>query len=59
MCMKFYDDTKLLYLKTDTSGFGLRAALLQLRDNTHGTRQQSPLLHRICKQKPSGHGAQA
>ena len=25
---------KLLYLKTDTSGIGLRAALLQLRDNT-------------------------
>ena len=34
MCMKFYDDTKLLYLETDTSGIGLGAALLQLRDNT-------------------------
>ena len=34
MCMKFYDDTKLLYLKTDASGIGLRAAILQLRDNT-------------------------
>ena len=32
--MKFYDDTKLLYLETDTSRVGLRAALLQLRDNT-------------------------
>ena len=32
--MKFYDDTKLLYLKTDASGIGLGAALLQLRDNT-------------------------
>ena len=32
--MKFYDDTKLLYLKTDTYGIGLGAALLQLRDNT-------------------------
>ena len=31
--MKFYDDTKLLYLKTDTSGIGLGAALLKLRDN--------------------------
>ena len=28
MCMKFYDDTKLLYLETDTSGIGLGAALL-------------------------------
>ena len=34
MCMKFYDDTKPLYLETDTSGIGLGAALLQLRDNT-------------------------
>ena len=34
MCMKFYDDTKPLYLETDASGIGLRAALLQLRDNT-------------------------
>ena len=32
--MKFYDDTKLLYLETDTSGVGLGAALLQLYDNT-------------------------
>ena len=32
--MKFYDDTKLLYLKTDASGIGHGAALLQLRDNT-------------------------
>ena len=32
--MKFYNDTKLLYLKTDVSGISLGAALLQLRDNT-------------------------
>ena len=31
--MKFYDDTKPLYLETDASGIGLEAALLQLRDN--------------------------
>ena len=32
--MKFYDDTKLLYLETDASGLGLGVALLQLSDNT-------------------------
>ena len=32
--MKFYGDTKLLYLETDASGVGLGAALLQLCDNT-------------------------
>ena len=29
MCMNLYDDTKPLYLKTDASGVGLVAALLQ------------------------------
>ena len=32
--MKFYDNNKPLYLKTDAPGIGLGAALLQLRDNT-------------------------
>ena len=32
MCMEFYDDSKPLYLETDASGVGPRAALLQLRD---------------------------
>ena len=32
--MKFYDDTKLLYLETDTSGVGLGAALLQTWEET-------------------------
>ena len=31
--MKFYDDTKLLYLGKDASGISLGVALLQLRDN--------------------------
>ena len=30
MCMKFYNDTKQLYLETDASGIGLGAALLQM-----------------------------
>ena len=42
MCMKFYDDTKLLYLKTDASGISLGATLLQLRDNTNCTKDTAP-----------------
>ena len=42
MCMKFYDDTKLLYLETDMSGIGLGKALLQLRDNTACQKGMAP-----------------
>ena len=55
MCVKFYDDTKLLYLKTDVSGIGLGAALLQLRDNMNWPKDTAPkntILHPInciCK----------
>ena len=34
MCMKFYNDTKPLYLKTDASGVGLSAGLLQTQNST-------------------------
>ena len=33
-CMKFYDETKLLYTETDAFLVGLGAALLQTRDIT-------------------------
>ena len=32
-CMKFYDETKQLYIETDISGVGLGAVLLQTRGN--------------------------
>ena len=32
--MKFYDNTKTIYLETDASGVGLEAALLQLHEGT-------------------------
>ena len=40
--MKFYDDTKPLYLETDVSGVGLGAALLQLHDNTTCHKDMAP-----------------
>ena len=32
VCMKFYDETKPLYLETDASGIGLSITLLQTKD---------------------------
>ena len=34
VCMKFYDNSKPLYLETDASGIGPGVALVQLHDNT-------------------------
>ena len=42
ICMKFYDDTKPLYLETDASRVGLGAALLQLHDNTACQKEMVP-----------------
>ena len=42
VCMKFYDDTKLLYLETDASGISFRAALLQLCNNTDYQKVMAP-----------------
>ena len=42
MCMKFYYDTKPLYLETDASGISLGAALLQLKDNTSCQKDTAP-----------------
>ena len=33
--MKFYDETKTLYIQTNAFGAGVRAALLQTRSNTN------------------------
>ena len=40
--MKFYDDTKPLYLETDASRIGLGAALLQLCNNTACQKGKAP-----------------
>ena len=50
MCIKFYDDTKPLYLETDASDISLEAALLQLRDNMNCPKDTAPdntILHPI------------
>ena len=40
--MKVYDETQPLYLGTDTSGIGLRDALLQTRNDTSCLRDKAP-----------------
>ena len=40
--MKFYNETKPLYLETDASGIGLSATLLQTRDGTSFPKDSAP-----------------
>ena len=40
--MKFYDETKPLYLETNASGIGLGAALLQTRDGMTCQKDSTP-----------------
>ena len=49
--MKFYDDTKPLYLETDISRVGLGAAILQTREGTTCQKDTVPdntILHPIA-----------
>ena len=51
MYMKFYDDTKPLYLKTDASGVSLGAVLLQTQEGTTCQKDMVPdntILHPIA-----------
>ena len=41
-CMKFYDETKLLYIEMNASGVGLGATLLQTRNNTSCPKDEAP-----------------
>ena len=41
-CMKFYDETKPLYIEMNASGVGLGATLLQTRSNTTCPKDEAP-----------------
>ena len=52
MCIKFYDDTKPLYLETDASGNSLGATLYNVGTTLpkrHCTRQHYPLPNCVCE----------
>ena len=40
-CMKFYDETKPLFIETDVSWVGLAATLLQTRSNTSSPKDEA------------------
>ena len=42
VCIKFYDETKLLYIEIDASGVGLGASLLQTRSSIGCPRDEVP-----------------
>ena len=46
--VKFYDETKTIYIETNASGVSLRAGMLQVRDTMNCTRYELPdnTLHR-------------
>ena len=56
VCMKFYDETKPLYLETDASGIGLVPLCYELdveqHTQGHSTRQHHFEANCICKQQP-------
>ena len=48
MCMKFYDNTKPLYLEIDASGVGLGVALLQMHKGTACQKDIVPNSTTLC-----------
>ena len=59
--MKFYDDTKPLYLETDVSRVGLGVALLQMHEGTTCKKDIAPdntILHPIAFASKSITGAE-
>ena len=62
ICMKFYNDTKPLYLEIDASRVGLGATLLQLHDNAmcqKGMVPDNTILHPIAFASKSITGAES
>ena len=41
-CIKYYDETKLIYIEMDASGVGLGATLLQTRNSSSCAKDEVP-----------------